>query len=286
MKRLKEKDRNLDFKVLDQPLKKAVNQVITQLKNEDREPKKFYFILCGLLETSLETYKAIIKLVAKKPKFGAQAHILVRPLIDTLFNVAVLAEKPEEFSRQYELAGYRAIWEELEREQSRYGNDTNWKSYLNEKKRFLDASAKLFCLSDQEKEDPKNIKYWPIPSRILAGKMLAKEKRDFLKEIYDWRYGESSEWSHQKWTGMAIGVYGTMPERHQNPEKFESDAVYKGALFLLMTVSEIVNSCNYSPLVQNLRYIWTIVGNYFDEAADYYSLRYDMLLQEDAMNPV
>lgn len=280
MKDRVEKDRKLEFKVLDLPLKKAVSQVISQLKGEERKPQNFYFCLRALLTTSLDTYKAIVKLVAEKPKYPAQAHILVRSLIDTLFNVSVLAEKPEEYTRQYELAGFRAVWEEYERESKRYGNDPDWRLYLDEKKRYLEYTMKLFGITEQEKLDPKGqIKYWPIPSKILRGKMVSKQKRDFLREIYNWRYGESSEWSHQKWTGMAIGMYATMPARHDIPDKFESDAVYKGALFFLMIVSEIVRSCEYSSLIQDLRYIWTILNLYFSEAAEYYRLRYELLLQ-------
>jgi len=277
-----QKDRKLEFKVLDQPLKKAVSQVISQLKYEKRKPQFFYFCLHALLTTSFETYKAIVKLVAKKPKYPAQAHILVRSLIDTLFNVVALAEKPKKHTRQYELAGFRTVWEEYERELKRYGDDPDWEQYINEKKRFLDESVELFGLTDKEKSDPKGqIKYWPIPSKILKGKMVSREKRNFLRKIYIWRYGESSEWSHQKWTGIAIGVYGTMPERHEIPEKFESDAVYKGAIFLLMIVSEIVKSGEYGSVVQELRYIWTILNHYFAEAAEYYRVRYDLLLQEE-----
>lgn len=268
----------LDFKVVNQPLEKVKNQVIVRLENESRKPDNFYFLLKGLLTTSFQTYKAIRKLVAKDPKYPAQAHILGRTLMDALFNTVMLVEKPVEYSKKYELAGYWEMWEEYDRELKRYGNKPEWKPYLDDKKKFLDASAKLFGLSQDEKVNPSSrIKYWPSPSKIR--KMVCNEKQRFLEEIYSWRYGQSSEWSHQKWGGMAIGMFATMPEHHWHPGKFESDAVYTGILFLLMIISEIEASCNYG-LKQKLRYIWTIVNNYFEEAADYYRLRYDVLLQE------
>jgi hypothetical protein len=269
----------LDFKVVNQPLEEVINQLIYQLKKENRKPDNFYFLLKGLLTTSLQTYEAIRKLIKKDPKYPAQAHILGRSLMDTLFTVVMLAEKPLEYSRKYELAGYRAMWEEYDRELKRYGRDPKWKPDLDKKKKFLDASAELFSLSKDEKVNPlKYIKYWPIPSQILKFKMVCNEKQRFLKEVYSWRYRQSSEWSHQAWGGMAAGVFATMSEYHWHPGKFESDAVYIGILFLLMILSEIESACNYG-LKQKLRYIWTILNNYFDEAADYYSLRYNELLQ-------
>ena len=268
----------LGFKVVNQPLEEVINQVIYQLKKENRKPDNFYFLLKGLLTTSFQTYKAIRKLIKKDPKYPAQAHILGRSLMDTLFTIVMLAEKPLDYSRKYELAGYRAMWEEYNRELKRYGSDPKWKPDLDKKKKFLDASAELFSLSEDEKVNPlKHIKYWPIPSQMLKFKMVCDEKQGFLAEVYSWRYKQSSEWSHQAWGGMAAGVFATMPEYHWHPGKFESDAVYTGILFLLMILSEIESACNYG-LKQKLRYIWTILNNYFDESENYYHLRYKELL--------
>ena len=268
----------LDFKVVNQPLEEVINQVISKLKKENRKLDNFFFILKGLLTASFQTYKAIRKLVAEDPKYPTQAHILGRSLIDTLFTIVMLAEKPFEYSRKYELAGYRVMWEEYDRELKRYRNDPKWEPYLNEKKKFLDASAELFGLSEDKKVNPnKRIKYWPIPSRMLKFKMVCNEKQRFLEEVYSWRYGQSSEWSHQAWGGMAAGTFATMPEYHWHLGKFESDAVYTSILFLLMILSEIEASCSYG-LKQKLRYIWTILNSYFDESENYYRLRYKELL--------
>ena len=268
----------LDFKVVNQPLEEVINQVISNLKKENRKPDNFYFLLKGLLITSFQTYKAIRKLVAKDPKYPTQSHILGRSLIDTFFTIVMLAEKPLEYSKKYELAGYRAMWEEYDRELKRYGNDPKWKPYFDRKKKFFDASAELFSLSKDEKVKPlKHIKYWPIPSQMLKSKMVCKEKQIFLEEVYSWRYRQSSEWSHQAWGGMAAGMFATMPEHHWHPGKFESDAVYTGILFLLMILSEIEAACNYG-LKQKLRYMWTILNSYFEEAANYYYSRYNGLL--------
>lgn len=64
------------FKLFNQPLEEAYGSIKLSLKKETRQPENFYFYLNGLLETSFQTYKAILKLVAKDPKYTFQAHLL------------------------------------------------------------------------------------------------------------------------------------------------------------------------------------------------------------------
>lgn len=270
---------SIDFKVINQPLEEVTNLVISQLKNENKNPKNFYFILKGLITTSFQTYKSIRKLIATEPKYPAQAHFLSRTLIDTLFTIIMLGENPVEHSREYELAGYRGMWEEYNRELEKYRNNQDWKKYLEEKKKCIESAAENFGVSDEEKENPNKIKFWPIPSTMLKSKVFCKDNQKFLEDVYYWRYGQSSEWSHLKWTGMALGVFSTDPECHWIPGKFESDAVYTSILFLLMIISEIEILCTYG-LVQKLRYIWGILYHCFSESAEYYGLRYEKLLND------
>lgn len=277
-----------DFRLINQPLEQSYNNIEAKLKNENRKPDNFYFLLRSLLITSFQTYKAIRKLIAKFEKdtsqYPTQAHMLGRSLIDTLFTIVALVEDPTENSKKYEKAGYRNEWEAYIREYERYKNDPKWVDWLKTKKeKVIDQHAQSLNLSEEEKNNPAGtIKHWPIPARLLSRKSaisLSSDKKKFLEEVYSWRYGELSEWSHMNWGGMAMSMFAAMPEHHWTPGKFESDAVYTGILFLLMMLSEIEAVCNYGE-VQNLRYSWTILNNIADEAKEYYDLRYDKLLKE------
>jgi hypothetical protein len=277
----------LGFKVVNQPLEEVANILFSRLEIEQRQPKNFYFILNGLLTTSHQTYKAIHKLVAKDPKYPLQGHMLGRSLIDTLFTICVMKEKPVEYSKQYELAGYKVMYEEYSREFKRYNDDAKWKDYLADKKKCLDELAGLIGLSPDERMEPdKNINYWPIPSKVINPNKFAivrvvqDKTKQFLTEVYHWRYRQCSEWHHQAWGGMSMGIFANAPQYHWLPGKFESDAVASGILFLLMILSEIETSCNYG-VKQKLRYTWTILNNYYEEAKDYYNMRYDYELKED-----
>ena len=269
---------NLDFKMVNQPLEEVKDGILVHLKKVQNSAGNFHFLLEGLLSNSFQTYKAMRKLVVEDPKYPTQAHVLGRGLLDALFSIIMLTEKPEEYARWYEAAGYREVWEEYDREIKRFGDNPEDKPYLEEKKRFLDAFTKRLKLSAEEAVKPiENIKYWPIPSRILRGNFVNSQKKTFLGEVYNWRYGQISEWSHQQWGGMAMGMFADKPDAHWHPGKFESDAVYAGILFLLMILSEIESSCKYG-FNQKLKYIWTILGSCFPEAQDYYNLRYSNLL--------
>jgi hypothetical protein len=235
----------LDFKMVNQFLEEVKDGLLAHLKKLRESPGSFHFLLEGFLSNSSQTYKAIQKLIVEDPKYPAQAYILNRVLIDALFSIVVLTEKPKEYSQWYEKAGYREAWEKYDREVKRYGDNPEDKPYLDEKKRFLAAFAKRLKLSAEEANLIQKIDFWPIPSQILRKSLVNSQKKAFLKEVYDWRYSQVSEWSHQKWGGMAIGMFADKPEVHWHLGKFESDAVYTGILFLLMILSEVEASCKY-----------------------------------------
>lgn len=277
------KPEEFNFKVINEPLERIYSYIKLRL-DKDRNQSKFNFLLFGFLKISFQTYNAIHKLVATNPKYPFQARVLVRELIDILFTIVAIVENPGENSNKYEKAGYRNLWERYELEKNKYGNDPEWNSWFKTKKEnLLDPLAKTLNLTEEEKNNPvKAIMRWPNPNRMLSKSEISlhPDKIKFLKEIETWLYGELSEWSHMGWGGLAMGLFSDMPETHWTPGKVESDAVVSGILILLMILSEITISCGYGK-IQELRYVWTILNNYFDEAKDYYNLRYDNLLKVD-----
>jgi len=270
----------IDFKLINDPLEKIIKKFINLLKYENRSPKNFDLNLWGLLESSYLTYKAVRKLIATDPKYPTQAHILSRSILDSLFNICLLVEDPNNYSRQFELAGYRSSRKEYERRKIEYENDPRFKELIDLFQEYIEKGAECYNLSNEEKENPeKYIKRWPIPSRMLREKLITStEKREFLQKIYKDHYGEISEVSHQTFTGMAMGVYTTIPKEHWYPEKIGSDALYRCILFLLMILSEIDVEMKYKQN-QELKYIWTILSSFYLEAKEYYNIRYDNLLQ-------
>jgi len=274
---------NLNFRVVNEPLEKLLNKTITTLEIRARKNffNEFDFLTEKILSGCFQTYKAIRKLVAKDPKFPTQAHILNRTLLDSLYVIEAFIEDPEKYPRAYTLAGYRMMWEEYTREKKQFGKDPDWADYLKDKSKFVEYSAEIYKLSSEEAKSPtKNIKYWPIPSRMLRENIFSKERHVFLQNVYDWHYGWGSALSHFQWAGMSASTFSRSPEHHWQPGKFESDAVYKCILYLLMITSEI-EAVFKLGLNQDLKHLWTIVGSYFEEAKDYYESRFKKLLQNE-----
>lgn len=271
----------LDFKVVNEPLEKLLKRTINTLERKARAQfAEFDFLAQKILESCYQTYKAIRKLVAKDPKYPTQAHILSRSLLDSLFVIEAFSEDPIKYPKAYALAGYRMIWEEHTKKVQKYGDDPNWNGYLAYEAKLIEYSAKIFNLSNDERNLPrKNIPYWPIPSKMLKDGIFSKSRYLFLKEIYDQDYGWESALSHSQWVGMSASVFSSLPENQWHPGKFESDAVYKSILYLLIIISEI-EAVSDIGIKQDIRYIWTIVGSYFEEAKEFYDKRFVELFED------
>jgi len=271
----------LNFKVLKEPLEKLVKRTINTLERRARAQfSEFEFLTEKIVASCYQTYQAIRKLVAKDPKYPTQAHILNRSLFDALFTIEAFLEDPGKYPRAYAIAGYRMIWQEYSKEVQKYGDDPNQNGYLADKARLLEFLAKLYKLSDDERNSPiKNIPYWPGPNKMMRDGIFSKDRYLFLKNLYDLNYGWESALSHLQWGGMAAADYSSSPENHWHPGKFESDAMYKSILYLLMIISEI-EAVSDIGIKQDIIYIWTIVGSYWEEAKELYDKRFATLLND------
>jgi len=270
---------SVDFRSVNEPLEKLLTRTINTLERKARrEFSEFDFLAQKIVSGCYQTYKAIRKLVAKDPKYPAQAHILNRSLLDAVFVIEAFSEDPAKFPRAYALAGYRMMWEEYTKEVKKYGKDASCTEYFSDKKKLIDFSAQIYKMTDDERKSPKeNIPYWPIPSKMLRDKIFSNSRHLFLEELYDWHYGWGSALSHFQWGGMSATVFSSLPENHWHPGKFESDAVYKSILYLLIIISEI-EAVSEIGIRQDLKYIWTIVASYWDEAKYSYETRFSKLL--------
>lgn len=271
----------IDFKVVNEPLEKLLKRTINTLERKARADfSEFDFLAEKIVAGCYQTYKSIRKLVAKDPKYPTQAHILNRSLLDSVFVIGAFSEDPGKYPKAYALAGYRMIWEEYTKELKKYGDDPNWNEYLADKEKLLEFSAQIYELSEDERNSPReNIPYWPIPSRMLRDRIFSNRRHLFLKELYDWHYGWESALSHFQWGGMSASVFSSLPENHWHPGKFESDAVYKSILYLLIIVSEI-EAVSDIGIKQDIKYLWAIVGSYWEEAKEFYDKRFAELLKD------
>ena len=268
----------INFSVLNDPIRNSTISMVELLKHRGSDRRLFFFHLQGFIESSLQTYDAICDLVSsdRKHKYPAQATFLVRSIIDVFFSVVYMLDDLQLRSRQFELAGYHKKLKQFNLLKINYGNLPEWKDHLNEFARMLNHDVEVLKITDYEKND-KSIN-WPIPGRILRQFRL-KESYDFLKEIYTQHYSFYSEGSHVSWGGMAMVVFSKTPDAEKLiPGKFESDAVVRALEFILMTLSEIQGRIDLG-LKRDLQYSWGLFIKFWDEAAQYFSYRYNRLLE-------
>lgn len=271
-----------DFIQVHNQLKKNYQTVIARLEKEAQVPPTYFFIT-NLLKFSFQTYRVTTRLVADtaEEKFPLQAHILSRSIIDALYTVVALLDDPSN-TRRYEVAGFRKFWESYKKEENEtYVDSPEFKAMFASKKEEMVKLAKSLKLTSEEEANPRKILHWPLPSQMIKEKdspiPLSPKRMEFLREIYKWHYTEPSGVVHGDWIGIVMTVFASHPEKHWEPGKYESDAVYIGILFLLIMLSEVEISKSYG-CKEDLQSLWKILGEVNWEVNEYYKMRYEELL--------
>lgn len=274
---------NINFKSV-HPLKEISQKIIDKLSGEEDKVGNFHFLLRNIVVLNLQNYKAVCELAkdSQQGKFALQASFMSRSVLDGLFNVFLLLEDPIPNSEWFEKAGYREARQDLERDQEYYEDKPQAQGFIESQEKMVESMADFLKISKEEIENPKLIKYWPTPGmmiRMVKDKKIAmpSEKVEFLKELEKWHYGQLSGWSHGQWSALAMAVFASMPEEHWEPGKFDSNAAYFGMLYLLMLLSEIDGYKKYG-LNKELSKVWLKIAGGYDEAKEYYELRYRNLL--------
>jgi hypothetical protein len=271
----------VDFKsAIDTPLQEAHSGIITALKTDRGGGDGLLFAMEKIVEADFTIYLAVKRLLTKQPPkepLPLSASILTRTMVDSIFTIVALKGDPDKRCRQYELDGYRHMWEEYHRERQRYARDPKWRNYLAEKKKFFSSLADALGLSQQERKDPTKIATWPTPFRMLEKMTFSNEDKKFLKELEAWRYGELSAQSHLQWTGMGLSVFASDPGSHWSPGQLESNIAFTAALFMTMILSEVEAARRYG-VADKLKTLWSQLTKISDEAKDYSEMRYKKTL--------
>jgi hypothetical protein len=275
---------SMDFKVLNEPIQGIYRTIRDCLQKEEPDPQGFHYLLGTLLTTGLETHRAVVRLIdqSESKQFSFQAMVLIRTMVDSLFTVLALKTDPSKYSRTLDLAGYRATLERHQREKARYGNNPEWKDHLEEQQKFLDFRASRLQLSDEERNNPQRLSYWPTPGRMLNPRggvqfPFSGDERTFLAHVDTWHYGDLSSYGHLQWGGVALSVYAADREEQWVPHMLESRIAMESLLFLLMLLSEVEAVKKYGTN-EDLKYLWVVLGDVFGNAKDYYAMRYQELL--------
>jgi hypothetical protein len=272
--------KHLDFQLIKQPLKEIGDELVNQLEKFGKEQEDKWdgirvFIIRSIVISGFETYKAVLRLITKKQesKFHVQANILVRTIIDSLFNTVAILENDENI-KKFAISGLREEAEKL-----KYigvsGEYKGNEDVITKQKEMLDMLAvDLYELDKSWSEDLKRISYWPLPSQMLNKTLLSKpDSRLLLEKLYYQEYKDFSGITHQSWYGLVTGHFSRKEEDEQRIQELISNPAHKGFLFLLMIFSEVIARYDLS-LKGETKYLWDILTAYFKDARSYYDIRY------------
>ena len=155
----------------------------------------------------MQSYASVcILLSGKRPKpLMLQAWILNRSLFETLTNVIALIEEPTRIDI-LDRDAYRSMALRYIDQRQLFGDDPQWKEYLEVYSRSLAVIAKQIGLSADLVEEPSKIVVeWPTPGRLIFGQpsrgippWVSGERRAVLKRLYESNYSHQSELAHQR----------------------------------------------------------------------------------------
>ena len=189
----------LQFKVIRDELDRLIEALSNLL---DREFPKELTSISGLqpflvvaILTSKNIYQGIRYLAADLPKdptrkleFGLIISPLGRMLADILFSIVFMREDLRPRVEWYHRGGWRELKEHYERNRSEYGSLPEWKNWFRQFEDFLEQQRVVFGISEEDAANPKNLPYWPIPSRMLR----AHYKTLSFPRFYSWHRVVSS----------------------------------------------------------------------------------------------
>ena len=235
------------------------------------------------------TYRSILFLcdmVSKDParriEYSISSIPLLRVILEEIFTLVFISEDVEKRIEWYHKAGWRESKEEYDRCLALYGKDNNWATWFMEYQNHLDKAKKLFDITATEFSNPeKNILRWPTPGR-MKNHVKSSVLTDFMQYLQDWYYKQFSQASHLTYPGLAVMGSHFLPSvsatKENNLKKLRSDCAFHSITLILAFFSEVENILKFSHK-EELKYLWTVVGEYWEYAKELYDRRYQSLLK-------
>ncbi len=245
-------------------------------------------VLRATLAVAENTFNTIRSLCADEPahpswksEYAVSVPPLTRTILDNLFTIVFLFEDLPARSKWFLKSGWRELYEENQRYLRTYGSDPAWKESLAKQSWFLDYAKTGWQITPEEVSNPKEIKWWPNPGKMIMHTETSKPRRDYLAYLNDWFYKELSSESHLSWPGLAkrsMHLLNKDRDDHDTVlDKFRSDCFTMSIALLLAFLSEIQIELGYD-LSERLKYIWHVLNPGFNMVRELYDYRYANLL--------
>lgn len=287
------REKALDFRVIRDPLDEALKALQNLI---DREWPAGLASIAGarelfllMIKVAINTYESVRFLAADIPKesaprleYALSIPPLTRSLLDQLFTVVFLSEDLATRTQWFYKGGWREMMEQYNRYKSEYGDNPEWANWFTMYGAHLEKTRVDWGISAEEAADLKRVRYWPIPSQILKESDLQPKTRSFLQYIDAWFYRELSSEAHLSFPGLVhrgapLLLKPGSKERVAQLTKLKSQAVFTTVTLVIALASEMEYLLQFG-LLDRLAYVWGVLTNYWQEAADLYKMRYARFL--------
>jgi hypothetical protein len=219
--------------------------------------------------------------------FSLAVSPLTRTLLEALFSLIYLLEdfpsKIDLFDKSY----YRDQREITDSLREKYSGIPKWDSYFAEKDAKLERYENYFLnngiLSEAEKENLENIRYFPRVSKIIKRLEIENSSSvSFLKYLDDFHYRELCGQSHLEPSAI-VELYPFFLQINEETLEDEiyyhkSKQIYLATTFILSLISEIEIDFNYG-LKSRLSYLWVLLNSGNELSEEVYNMRYQSLLK-------
>jgi hypothetical protein len=249
-------------------------------------PPDAWDLLRGFLTAAMQTYAGICILLAdKRPKpLMLQAGVLNRALFEILATAFGILEDPAPRTNMLLRESHKAQAERYQYLRARWGTDPDWRKYLTVYEKGLAMiGATLGLAPDDALSGGAITDEWPTPGLMIYGRpsrkilpFISGERREVLKEIYEYHYPHQSAQAHGRVAAMAVALLVENPESQWNPGAGESDIVSTALLFVACLLSELEAVGGYVPHPKLLE-LWSYLRDMDGEAKELWALRYAAL---------
>jgi hypothetical protein len=263
--------------------------------------REFFAITCRL---AFNSFRAAIYIASDERNDDytwKQSYVLVVPqitrsILDGIFNVIFMLEDLPSRCEFYHESGWKETKLEMEKHLKLYGGKLEWQKWFEGMQETLDSGLKIFGISATKAADPKLIKWWPTPGKMIMyglSRMASPlpPTRVFMEYLNDWFYRNLSAQAHQSLHGtLKTGVF-VLAERLDLEKQeilenklmpiFRSQQLGIAVDLLLALLSEIEVFFRFG-LAPRAQYLWVFLSEYMPESKELYDLRYAELLAKPA----
>jgi len=287
------KEKTLNHKVIGPKINKLIEFFINKIDREfphdrirNKNAKGMFLTFAYVAKNTYRSVLFLCDMVSKDPgrkiEYSISSIPLLRVILEEVFTMLFFSEKLDERITWYHKAGWRETKETYDRCLARYGEDENWASWFEKYRKHLNETTSMFGITSAEASNPrKNVHVWPTPGQMKK-RVDSPNVTNFMQYLQDWFYKTFSQAAHLSWPGLAIMgghfLHANLDNQESYLKKTRSDCAFYNTTLILAFFSELENILKFNHK-EELKYLWTIVSEYWEVTKELYDKRYRSLLQ-------